>query len=63
MAKRKQQILPAEIYVYEEMDGDEPYLVAEFVRDAVASSERRVVGTYRLVELGEIATTAVYKKR
>jgi hypothetical protein len=62
MAKRK-QTLPAEIYVYEEMDQGTPYLVAEYDRDETAAAERRIVGTYRLVEFGEITTTAVYTKK
>lgn len=62
MAKRK-QTLPAEIYVYEDTENDtKPYLVAEYERRNVAESEPRIVGTYRLVEFGEIKTEPVYRK-
>lgn len=62
MAKRT-QTLPNQIYVYESLDGDRPYLTAEYDRDQAAEAEPRIVGTYRLVEFGEIKTTPVYTKK
>lgn len=58
--------LPKTIYVYQEDDGDESWLVANYTREDCAhddQNERRLVGTYQLVEVGEIKTAAVYTKK
>lgn len=63
MAKKKTPKMPKTIYVYEEADGSETYMVACYERDAAIEDEqRRLVGTYQLVEVGELKRESVYRK-
>src|SRR5690606_15123093 len=65
MVKKQKHLMPQTIFVYEEEDGDEKYLVASYERDDTIDAydkEPRLVGTYQLVEVGEIVSKAVYTK-
>jgi hypothetical protein len=66
MVKKQKHLMPQTIFVYEEGDGDEKYLVASYERDDTIDAydkEPRLVGTYQLVEVGEIVSKAVYTKK
>jgi len=63
MVKKQKHLMPQTIFVYEERDGDEKYLVASYERDDTYDKEPRLVGTYQLVEVGEIVSKAVYTKK
>ena len=48
--------LPKVLYVYKELDGDDYYFVAnETLRDCLDLEDKRLVGTYKLVQSQTIA--------
>lgn len=60
MAKSRKLALPDTVYVYEERDGNDFYLVAGRTRDELSDNERRIVGTYCLVGVGELQNAPTY---
>lgn len=63
MAK-KEAALPEKIFVYEEQDGDDKYLCANYSREETVDTEApRLVGTYRLVETGEVKQRVSYTRK
>lgn len=62
MAKKKTS-LPKFIFAYEETDGKETYLVADYARNDTSRDASKLIGTYQLVEIGEIVNAPVYQKR
>lgn len=63
MATKKVKLpkLPKTIYVYEEEDDDQKYLVASYdIHDTCDKDEVRLVGKYELVEYGEVTAVVQY---
>lgn len=65
MAKQKEEAatLPKTVFVHREVDGSDTYLIAGESRAELADNETRLVGTYRLVETGELVQKARYKRK
>jgi len=52
---------PKRIYVYEDIDGDDTYLICEKALHDITDPTGRKVATYELIEVGEVETTTVYR--
>lgn len=65
MAKQKEGELPETIYVYEEKDGDDAYFCAYADREEATPDrgEKRAVGKYRLIEVGELEQKSTYRRK
>jgi hypothetical protein len=63
MERRKKMALPKLIYVYEETDGDKPFLLAEKSFYAAAEKgEKRIIGVYELKEKKRVQLLAEITK-
>lgn len=64
MAKKKQEKMPKTLYITRQKDGDEVWFNASTSLDDLADKDEvRLVGTYQLVEEGNLQAVTQYEPK